>query len=115
VYLTWCDFAVVLTKEQHQMLCKSQKMCDRVPGNDQTSVWGRKREPYTDVWMACLVQGRPKKARQVRSKVKSMLNHKEFVMAGQTVNSAYFCDILWQLSQNFWRLRPEHWWQKNWL
>jgi hypothetical protein len=50
-----------------------------------------------------------KKARQVRSKVKSMLNicfdimgvvHKEFVLPGQTVNSAYFCDILWRLSEN---------------
>jgi transposase len=46
---------------------------------------------------------RPKKVRQVKSKVKSMLTiffhmkeivHKEFVLAGQTVNSAYYCDIL---------------------
>jgi hypothetical protein len=45
---------------------------------------------------------RPKKARQVKSKVKSMLItffdikgivHKEFVLAGQTVNSAYYCDL----------------------
>jgi hypothetical protein len=26
--------------------------------------------------------------------------HKEFVVAGQTVNSAYYCDILWQLREN---------------
>jgi hypothetical protein len=45
---------------------------------------------------------RPKKARQVRSKVKSMLIifsdtkgivHKEFFLAGETVNSAYYCDV----------------------
>jgi hypothetical protein len=55
-------------------------------------------EPYMGVKMTCLVQGRPKKARQVKSKVKSMLNiffdikrivHKEFVLAGKTVNFAY--------------------------
>jgi hypothetical protein len=43
----------------------------------------------------------PKKARQVKSKAKNMLAisfnikgivHKEFVMAGQTVNFAYYCD-----------------------
>jgi hypothetical protein len=52
--------------------------------------------------MACSVQGRPKMARQVKSRVKSMLIiffdimvivHKEFVLAGQTVNSAYYCDF----------------------
>jgi hypothetical protein len=45
---------------------------------------------------------RLKKAIQVKSKVKSILIiffyikgivHKEFVLAGQTVNSAYYCDI----------------------
>jgi hypothetical protein len=60
--------------------------------------------------MACLVQGRPKKARQVKSKVKRMLIiffdimgivNKEFVLAGrQTVNSAYYCDILRRLHEN---------------
>jgi histone-lysine N-methyltransferase SETMAR len=47
---------------------------------------------------------RPKKARQVKSKVKNMLIiffdtkgivHKEFILAGQTVNSAYYCIVLW--------------------
>jgi hypothetical protein len=48
-------------------------------------------------------QGRPRKARHLKSKVKSMLIiffnikgivHKEFVLAGQTVNSPYYCDVL---------------------
>jgi hypothetical protein len=73
--------------------------------------------------MACSVQGRPKKVRQVRSKVKSMLFiffdmkqivHLELVMADQTVNSAYYCDIL-RLNENVRRLCPELWQQKNWL
>jgi hypothetical protein len=52
---------------------------------------------------------RSKKARQVKSKVKSMLIiffdimgivHKEFVLAGQTVNSKYYCDVLRRLHEN---------------
>jgi hypothetical protein len=30
----------------HQILWKSYKKCDKDPDNDQTSVWGRKHEPY---------------------------------------------------------------------
>jgi hypothetical protein len=40
---------------------------------------------------------------------------KEFILAGQTVNSAYYCDISWQLHENVLRLQPERWRQKNWL
>jgi hypothetical protein len=39
----------------------------------------------------------------------------EFFFAGQTVNSAYYCDALWRLLEDVRRLRPEHWRQKNWL
>jgi hypothetical protein len=44
--------------------------------------------------------------REVKSKVKSMLInffdikgivHKQFVLAGKTVNSAYYCNLLWRL------------------
>jgi hypothetical protein len=41
--------------------------------------------------------------------------HKKFVPTGQTVNSAYCCDILRWLHENVRRLRPELWWQNNWL
>jgi hypothetical protein len=70
--------------------------------------------------MVCSVQGRLKKVRQVKSKVKSMLIifidikvHKEFVLAGQTVNSAYYCDVLWRLHEDVRRLRPELWQQRE--
>jgi hypothetical protein len=64
-----------------------------------------------------------KKVRQVKSKVKSLLIffyingivHKEFVLASQTVSSAYYCDILRWLRENVQRLRPELWRQKNCL
>jgi hypothetical protein len=50
-----------------------------------------------------------KKARHVKSKVKSILIiffdikrivHKEFVLAGRTVSSAYYCDVLQRLCEN---------------
>jgi hypothetical protein len=67
---------------------------------------------------------RLKKARRVKSKVKSMLIiffnikgivHKEFVLAGQIVSFAYFCDVLRRLCENVQRLRLELWRQRNWL
>jgi len=48
----------------------------------------------------------PKKARQVKSNLKSMINtffdikgivHKEFVPTGQTVNSGFYCEVLRRL------------------
>jgi hypothetical protein len=41
--------------------------------------------------------------------------HKEFVLVGQIVSSAYYCNVLWWLFENVWRLRYGIWWWKNWL
>jgi hypothetical protein len=57
------------TKEQRHILYNSRKKCDGDPGNDLTSVRGRKHEPYTESPNS----PRTKKARQVKSKIKSML------------------------------------------
>jgi hypothetical protein len=120
MHLAHCDFAMGPTKVQHNILCKSRKKCNGYPGKDYTSVQGRKHEPY----MKGPNSPRPKDARQVRSKVKSMLIifvdikrivHKEFVLTGQTVNSIYYWDILRLLREYVRRLRPELWRQKNWL
>jgi hypothetical protein len=40
---------------------------------------------------------------------------KEFVLAGQTANSAYYCDVLRWLGEYVRRLRPELWGQNYWL
>jgi hypothetical protein len=65
-----------------------------------------------------------KKETQVKSNVKRMLIiffdikgtvRKEFVLEGETVNSAYYCDILLQLCENVRRFRPELWRQEFWL
>ena len=67
---------------------------------------------------------RPKKARQVRSNIKSMLIifldirgivHKEFVPPGQTVNGKFYCEVLRRLRENVRRKRPEMWKNGNWL
>jgi hypothetical protein len=39
---------------------------------------------------------------------------KEFVLAGQTVNSTYYCHVLRRLRENV-RLLPGHWRQMIWL
>jgi hypothetical protein len=74
--------------------------------------------------MVCPVQGRPKKVRQMKSKVKSTLIifldikgivHKEFVLASQTVKSAYSYDVTRRLREKVRRLRSKLWRQKNWL
>jgi hypothetical protein len=68
---------------------KEQRVCIRI----------RKHEPYTESPNS----PGPKKARHVGSKVKSMLIiffnitrvvYKEFVLAGQTVNSAHYCGFM---------------------
>jgi hypothetical protein len=64
--------------------------------NQRSSQWKRPNSP------------RLKKVRQVKSKAKSMLiiffdikriDHKEFILAVQTVNSAYYCDVLQRLHE----------------
>ena len=67
---------------------------------------------------------RPKKARQVRSNIKSMLIcffdqkgivHKEFVPPGQTVNAAFYVEVLKRLRENVRRKRPDQWRNNTWL
>jgi hypothetical protein len=40
--------------------------------------------------------------------IKGIVN-KEFALAGQAVNSVYYCDVLRRLRENVRRLRPELW------
>ena len=67
---------------------------------------------------------RPKKARQVRSNIKSMLIcffdpkrsvHKEFVPPGQTVNVAFYVEVLKRLRENVRRKRPDQLRNTTWL
>jgi len=67
---------------------------------------------------------RLKKARQVRSNIKSMLICffdqkenvlKEFVPPGQTVNAAFYTKVLRRLRENVRRERPDQWQNNTWL
>lgn len=67
---------------------------------------------------------RPKKARQVRSKVKVMLTvffdakgivHHEYLPEGSTVNQDYYIEVLKRLRNSIRRKRPEMWESNNWL
>jgi hypothetical protein len=97
-----------ITVRGHQMFCRSQKKWDGNLGNDQKSIRGRYHVPYRGVWKSPNSL-KPKKVWQMKSKDKSMLIicfemmeivHKEFILAGQIVNSAY-CDVLQQLCEDF--------------
>jgi len=67
---------------------------------------------------------RPKKARQVKSNVKTMLIcffdikglvHFEFVLQDQTVNQQFYLEVLKRLRDAVRRKRPELWWSGEWL
>lgn len=67
---------------------------------------------------------RPKKARQVLSKTKSMLIcffdvkgviHKEFVPQGQTVNGEFYREVLRRLRNRIRRTRPQMWADKSFV
>lgn len=67
---------------------------------------------------------RPKKARQVRSHVKSMMIiffdiegvvHKEFLPHGETVNGKFYCEVLKRLRESIRRKRPDKWLSNDWF
>ncbi|GFG30157.1 hypothetical protein Cfor_00901 [Coptotermes formosanus] len=50
-----------------------------------------------------------KEARQVRSKVKEGVVHREYAPEGQTVNKEYYVEVLRRLRDAVWRKRPAMW------
>jgi hypothetical protein len=87
MYLALFNFAMVLTKEQRQILCRSRKKPNGDPGNDWTSIRGRRHEPY----MENPNSPQTEKGRTSENNVNNILIiffdvkeivHKEFVLAG---------------------------------
>jgi hypothetical protein len=100
------------TASVRQILCIFRKKCNGDSGYDYTVIQGRKHEPYTKIPNS----SRLEKAIKPKSKTSSMIIifldikwivHKDFILAGQAVNSTYYCDVLWQLLENVRRFRPE--------
>jgi hypothetical protein len=119
VYPVWCDFATDPTKEQQR------RNGTRLITGDESLIYGYDSETKQQSSQWKIPNSpTPKEARQLKSKVNSMFIiffdikrtvHKEFVLVGQTANSAYYCDDLLRLCESVRRLRTELWQQKNWL
>ena len=105
--------------ELHQLASDDETYLSRVITGDESCVYGYDPETkqQSSQWKSPK-SPRPKKARQVKSNVKSMIItffdvkgivHKEYVPTGQTVNSGFNCDILWRMNENVWRCHPKLW------
>ena len=113
----------------HQSSCPDSWVSTK-NSNDLTFAWTSKKMPLTTpafFRMSLRVtkpgSPRPKKARQVRSNIKSMLIwffdqkgivHREFVPSGQTVNAAFCIEVLKHLGENVRRKRPDQWRKNTW-
>jgi len=95
--------------ELRQLASDDEPFLSRVITGDESWVCGydseTKRQPSQ--WKSSN-SPRPKKARQVKSSLKSMIItffdikgivHKEFVPAGQNVNSGFYCEVLRRLRE----------------
>ena len=115
----------VVCTELRQLASDYETFLSRVITGDES--WVYSYEPETKQQSS---QGksptspRPKKARQVKNNVKSMIItffdvkvivHKEFVPTGQNVNSGFYCDVLRRLRENVRRRRPELCREQTWL
>ena len=111
--------------ELHQLVSDDETFLSRVITGDES--WVYSYDPETkrqcSQWKSPM-SPRPKKARQVKSNFKSMIItffdskgivHKEFVPTGQTVNSGFYCEVLWRLRENVQRHRPQLWQERTWL
>jgi hypothetical protein len=128
VNLAWYDFVIYSTKERRVYI----KFCTTMlQPSFQANHWCREAG-YAVITLrqsnnppnGKVHTHRDWKSREVKSKVKTMLMfffgfkeivHKKFILVGQTINSAFYCDILWQMRENVRRLRPELWQQKDCL
>jgi hypothetical protein len=112
-YLEFCIWRDAISQWIRQRNSDDATFLSRVITGDKSRIYGYDPETkqQSSQWK------RPnslklKKARQVKSKVKSMLiiltsDCSQFVLAGQTINFAYYCDILLLLHGSVRTLRPK--------
>ena len=100
-------------------------LLNRVITGDESWVYGYapKTRAKSSQWKSPGLP-RPKKARQSRSNVKTMLVvfldsmgilHHEYAPRGQAVNQEYYKSILERLRENVRKKRPALWRDKNWI
>jgi len=111
--------------ELRQQASNNETFLSRVITGDESWVYGHDPESkqQSSQWKSP-TSPKPKKARQVKSNLKSMIItffdikgivHKEFVPTGQTVNSGFYCEVLGRLREKVRRHRPQLWREQTWL
>jgi len=111
--------------ELRQLASDDETFSSRAITGDESWVYGYDPETtrHSSQWKSP-TSPRPKKARQVKSNLKSMIItffdikgivHKEFVPTGQTVNSGFYCEVLPRLRKKVRRHRPRLWREQTWL
>jgi len=119
------EHRVAICEELRQRALDDPSFMSRIITGDESWVYGYDPETkqQSSQWKSP-ESPRPKKARQSRTALKSMLIvffdirgivHHEFVPQGQTVNAQFYCSVLRRLRENIRRKRPELWRAGNWL
>jgi len=111
--------------ELRQLASDDETFLSRVITGDQSCVYDYDPETKQQSSQSkSPMSPRPNKARQAKSNVKSTIItffdvkgivHKEFVPTSQTVNSGFYCDVLWRLCEKVRRLCPKLWREQTWL
>ena len=113
-----------IAQDNLEMVSDDEKVLKKVMTGDESWVYGYDPETkqQSSQWKR-LDEPRPKKARQSRSHVKSMVIiffdcegvvHYEFVPRGQTINKEYNVEVLKRLRDAVRRKRPRFWSSGDW-
>jgi hypothetical protein len=116
LYLGWCDFWQLI---RISSVSASTRSFVRLPPTMQPSspgLWSWDKATILPMEKSKFTETEKGKIGKVQSEEHAhFLWHKEFILACQTVNSAYYCDILWRLYENVWGLCHKLWRQRIWL
>lgn len=119
------ELRMLMASELFERSCEDPEFLSNIITGDETWVYGYDPETkkQSSEWKTPS-SPRPKKARQVRSKIKVMLIlffdrdgvvHYEFAPDGQTINKEFYRDVLRRLRDSVRRKRPAKWNSGKWM